>query len=49
MSNEEGNSPLKKEECQKRILGLEEILVNGEEKIQARFQASIITLSLIHI
>ena len=43
MSNEEGNSPLKKEECQKRILGLEEILVNGEEKIQARFQASIIT------
>ena len=31
MSNEEGNSPLKKEECQKRILGLEEILVNGEE------------------
>ena len=40
--SEEENFPLNEEECQKRRLGLEELLVNGEEKIQARFQTSIV-------
>lgn len=36
------NFPLNEEECQKRRLGLEQMLLHGEEKIQARFQTSIV-------
>ena len=42
MSTEEEKPPLKTDECQKHRLGLEEILVYGEDKIQARFQTSLV-------